>query len=197
MSSRLVAPSCRLVANAIRLVAYFTQIVHYVQWPCYCCVSYPGYVPPRCSLVPKQGCLVWEHLVPFLVLKWPHKQSQGIWFFLGVGGMPQDPTSWCMLMQALFHCNRVSCSTLKFSPWDSWKVALVMRRGSLWWYTLCCFRCLCAMSTRRGSSCSKRRLAPMPTAKELGELERLKQNEVSLKSKIRSVSLRKMLLLAT
>ena len=36
----------------------------------------------------------------------------------------------------------------------------------------------------------------MPTAKELGELERLKQNEVSLKSKIRSVSLRKMLLLA-
>ena len=37
----------------------------------------------------------------------------------------------------------------------------------------------------------------MPTAKELGELERLKQNEVSLKSKIRSVSLRKMLFLAT
>ena len=55
---------------------------------------------------------------------------------------------------------------------------------------------VCNMS-RRGRSCSKRRLPPMPTAKELGELERLKQNEVSLKSKIRSVSLRKMLFLAT
>ena len=48
---------------------------------------------------------------------------------------------------------------------------------------------MCAMS-RRGSSCSKRKLPPMPTAKELGELKHLKQNEVSLKSKIRSVSLK-------
>ena len=49
--------------------------------------------------------------------------------------------------------------------------------------------------SRRGSSCSKRKLPPMPTAKELGELERMKQNEVSLKSKIRSVSLRKISML--
>ena len=35
---RLVAPSCRLVTNAVGLV---TQIVHYVHWLCYCCVSYP------------------------------------------------------------------------------------------------------------------------------------------------------------
>ena len=45
------------------------------------------------------------------------------------------------------------------------------------------------LMSRRGSSSSKRRPPPppMPTAKELGELERLKQNEVTLKTKIRSV----------
>jgi len=42
----LVVPSCRLVPNTAGLVAYFTQIVHYAQWLCYCCVSYPGYVLP-------------------------------------------------------------------------------------------------------------------------------------------------------
>ena len=49
------------------------------------------------------------------------------------------------------------------------------------------------LMSRRGSSSSKRRpaLPPMPTAKELGELEHLKQNEVTLKTKIRSVRSRR------
>ena len=49
----------------LRLFAYFTQIVqprswgepgndvHHAQWLCYCCVLYPGYLPP---LVPKHSC---------------------------------------------------------------------------------------------------------------------------------------------
>ena len=38
----------------------------------------PVHMSPQCSLVPKKGCMVWEHLVLLLVLKSPQKQSQGI-----------------------------------------------------------------------------------------------------------------------
>ena len=79
------------------------------------------------SIVPKQGCVVWKHLVPFcpemasgagpghLIFKF----SLGVCVCLCVcvcrgGRVPLDSPSWCMLMQAFFHCNWVSCSILKF-----------------------------------------------------------------------------------
>jgi len=35
----------------------------------------PVHMSPWCSLVPKKGCMVWEHLVLLLVLKWPHSEA--------------------------------------------------------------------------------------------------------------------------
>jgi len=49
----------QLQPNAVGLVAYFIQIVHYMHNGSATAVSHTQ--PPQCSLVPKQGCIVWEH----------------------------------------------------------------------------------------------------------------------------------------
>ena len=79
-----VAPG-RLVANAVAII--HSNCALCTIWLCHCCVLYPGYVSPRCSLVPKQGCMVWEHYFSAISgLEMASEAILGHLIFLGWGG---------------------------------------------------------------------------------------------------------------
>ena len=122
----------QLQPNAVGLVAYFIQIVHYMHNGSATAVSHTR--QPQCSLVPKQGCIVWEHWVSFLVMKWLQKQSQG-WFFnfprKGGGGMPLDAPNWCVCADTLpLQLGYIVAPNSNFRPCISKPLANVL--SSVW-----------------------------------------------------------------
>ena len=112
-----VAPG-RLVANAVAII--HSNCALCTIWLCHCCVLYPGYVSPRCSLVPKQGCMVWEHYFSAISgLEMASEAILGHLIFLGWGGggggMPPDSPSWCVL------CKHSSTATGLVAPHSSFR----------------------------------------------------------------------------